>query len=453
LTEHLSLRLDSEFCQKSFLGNLDRIRAWPAGWIKLGDEISEISGGATPLGADYPDDGVKFLRVQNIMPNYIESADLTFISHEDDKTLARSRLKLNDVLLTITGVSYGKSSVVTSEYVGSNINQHSVRMALRPGRIRPYFLAAFLNAGPGKAQSDQNVTGGTRPALDYTTIRHFSVPLMSNGFQATIEETIKTGHQGFLRAIDELAAAEQTLLHALGLDAWQPPEPLTYVRRASEVAQAARFDSEFFAPRTLQLLAKLGAGGRTIRDVAPPRHEEFRPAGGPGEFDYIEIGSLRGDGTVGSERLACADAPSRATWHVRGGDVVTSTVRPNRRLSALITPEQTGYVASSGFVVLQPQAVSAEVLLTYLRLPPVCEVMDLHTSASLYPTISETDLLKLPFPKLDQKTCDEITAAVRAAHAARREAQALLARAQRAVEIAIEQGEFAALTVLATPSS
>lgn len=37
------------------------------------------------------------------------------------------------------------------------------------------------------------------------------------------------------------------------------------------------------------------------------------------------------------------------------------------------------------FVVLEPQAVAPEVLLACLRLPPVCELMDLHISASLYP--------------------------------------------------------------------
>ena len=290
--------------------------------------------------------------------------------------------------------------------------------------------------------------GNVQAHLSLPDAKKLPLPIFGEPMQQLLEDSLIKADASTIRAKQSLAAAEQTLLHALGLDAWQPPEPLTYVRRASEVAAAGRFDSEFFAPRTLQLLARLGAGGRTIRDAAPPRHEEFTASITAGEFDYIEIGSLRGDGTVGSERLACADAPSRATWRVRDGDVVTSTVRPNRRLSALITPEQTGFVASSGFVVLQPKAVSAEVLLTYLRLPPVCEVMDLHTSASLYPTISETDLLKLPFPKLDQKTCDQVTAAVRAAHTARREAQALLARAQRAVEVAIEQGEPAALALL-----
>lgn len=74
--------------------------------------------------------------------------------------------------------------------------------------------------------------------------------------------------------------------------------------------------------------------------------------------------------------------------------------------------------------------------------------MDLHTSASLYPAISERDLLNLPFPKLPAKACDAIGQAVRSAHAARREAQALLAKAERAVELAIEQDETAAQACL-----
>jgi len=69
------------------------------------------------------------------------------------------------------------------------------------------------------------------------------------------------------------------------------------------------------------------------------------------------------------------------------------------------TPE---HVCSSGFVVLNPKAIAPEVLLTYLRLPIVCELMDLHTSASLYPTISERDILKLPIPKIPEKASRDI---------------------------------------------
>ena len=165
-------------------------------------------------------------------------------------------------------------------------------------------------------------------------------------------------------------------------------------------------------------------------------------------FRYIEISDVQSDGTAIDNTLPLSEAPSRATWHVRAGDVLTSTVRPNRRLSAIAMPEQDGCIASSGFAVLQPQAVPAEILLTYLRLPLFCELMDLHTSASLYPAISERDLLALPFPEIPAKASAAIVAAVRAAHTARARARTLLAQAQRAVETAIEESESAALTFL-----
>ncbi|MFZ2280760.1 MAG: hypothetical protein WAW39_23375 [Prosthecobacter sp.] len=99
--------------------------------------------------------------------------------------------------------------------------------------------------------------------------------------------------------------------------------------------------------------------------------------------------------------------------------------------------------------MLEPQFIAPEVLLTYLRLPIICELMDLHTSASLYPAISERDILKLPIPKIPEKAAKEIITQIRQAHNARHEAQVLLAKAKRAVEVAIEKGEDAAQAVLA----
>lgn len=117
-------------------------------------------------------------------------------------------------------------------------------------------------------------------------------------------------------------------------------------------------------------------------------------------------------------------------------------------MSAVIAPVQDGYVCSSGFVVLQPRAIKPDVLLTYLRLPPVCALMDLHTSASLYPAISETDLLALPIPKIPAATQQAIEKSALAARQARQRATRLLDAAKRAVEIAIEKDEKSALAYL-----
>jgi len=99
-----------------------------------------------------------------------------------------------------------------------------------------------------------------------------------------------------------------------------------------------------------------------------------------------------------------------------------------------------------------PAIAPDEVLLTSLRLPAVCELMDLHTSASFYPAISGWDILRLPIPKIDKATTESITQSIRAAHAARQEAKSLLERAKSAVETAIEQGEAAGMAFLGEDS-
>ena len=95
--------------------------------------------------------------------------------------------------------------------------------------------------------------------------------------------------------------------------------------------------------------------------------------------------------------------------------------------------------------MLQPRSISGEVLLTYLRLPLVCELMDLHTSATMYPAISESDLLALPIPAIDSSVQTQVQYAVRRSTEARQRATRLLVAAKRAVEIAIEESESAAM--------
>lgn len=88
--------------------------------------------------------------------------------------------------------------------------------------------------------------------------------------------------------------------------------------------------------------------------------------------------------------------------------------------------------------MLQPKHISGEVLLSYLRLPLICKLMDLYTSASMYPAISESDLLNLPIPRFSMTTEKAVEQSLQSARQAK----------HRAVEIAIEQSEAEALAYL-----
>lgn len=249
LKDNNSFRFDSEYFKKDYFKNLELLKKYSHGWVLFNSIIKIITGGATPLGSEYPESGIKFLRVQNIMQNYIDDSDLVFISEEYHQTLKRSQLLENDILLTITGVSYGKSAVVTKEFIGCNINQHSVKITLANSSFLPLFMSTFLNCNFGKLQSDKNIVGVTRPALDYQSIKKFVIPLVTIEFQNCISKIVNDAFLTKEKSKIIYQEAEKLLLSELGLQDWQPTEDNIAEKSFSESFLASgRLDAEYYQP-------------------------------------------------------------------------------------------------------------------------------------------------------------------------------------------------------------
>jgi type I restriction enzyme M protein len=68
-----------------------------------------------------------------------------------------------------------------------------------------------------------------------------------------------------------------------------------------------------------------------------------------------------------------------------------------------------------------------------LRSPIVCEILDLHTTASMYPAISTEDLLKIPITLPKESTRKKITEKVRESRKAREQSKQLLEIAKTGV--------------------
>jgi len=435
-------RLDSSFFEQRFI----ELRHRAATWDRLDSHAeSVVCGpfGSNLLNDNYVEHGIPMIRPFNLRNGRADSGEIalldeTFVEESGLKTFAPGAVMFARV---------GEIGAGVNLYERATISPNIIAVELKAS-IDPYFVGVFANTRFGRTQLEAGMKVVAQPTISTDSIRALRIPRLSKTFQQKVARAFTQAVLMQDQGNKFLTQAETTLLCALGLDTWTPPDALTYVRSSREAFGAGRLDAQFFAPRVEQLLARLARDGLRLSDVASARHERFEPTGS-GNFDYIEIGSLGADGTAAAERVAMAEAPSRATQHVRSGDVITSTVRPIRRLSALITPDQDGAVCSSGFVVLQPQGISGEVLLTYLRLPLFCELMDLHTSATMYPAISESDLLALPIPAIPSGTQAQVQQAVRQSAQARQRATRLFDAAKRAVEIAIEDSEAAALAYLA----
>jgi type I restriction enzyme, S subunit len=441
-------RFDAASLSKSsrqLVERLERLHSVPL------ESLADVSdGNHLGIASEFSESvGVRYLRGQDISGEMVlEDRSAVFIPDIEYEKLSRSHIFENDVLVTIVGANTGYTALVfgSQERLTANCKLGILR-ARKNCVVHPAYLHIFLAGRYGQLQIDGKIRGGGQTGLILPDLKALRVPRFGQVLEEKIAQLSTVAHRSRLGGRQLVDVAERSLLCALGLDKRQMPPLLSYVRSSRDAQSARRLDAEYFAPHVAGLLALLGRDGLAIADVAPARHDRFAPAA-TGSFRYIEIGGLDSDGTAQSEETPHRDAPSRATQHVCAGDVITSTVRPIRRLSAVIGADQDGCVCSSGFVVLQPQTVSSEVLLTYLRLRSVCELMDLHTSATMYPAISEADLLALPIPNIPDTTQRAIEKSVRAARQAKARATQLLDAAKRAVEIAIEDSEAAALQYL-----
>lgn len=315
-------RVDAEYFQPMHLRIAEILASHPGAPITKVAGISD--GNHFSISEEFADEGIPYFRGQDVVGHFfIEQASPVLITEKAYSAphMVRSHLKRGDVLLSIVG-TIGETSLVASDAPATC----SCKLAiLRPYDIAPEYLALFLRTAHGRSQIERLMRGAIQMSLLLEDMDQVKVTRFSHEFEQRIAQAAMDARQDLNHAKSYMQQAGQTILCALGLKNWQPPEPLTYTRRASEALAAERLDSDYFAPRVAELLNKLSEAGLTIGAVAPVRHERFSP-GKEGEFDYIEIGNVRADGTADANRLPQNEAPSRASQIVRAGDVLTSSI-------------------------------------------------------------------------------------------------------------------------------
>jgi type I restriction enzyme S subunit len=206
-------RINAPHYDAVVLDMLDKARA-SGGLVSLRSLVGprDIAGGATPLGADYPPEGVFFVRVQNVKPYRLDLSDAAYIGAATDGELRRSRCAEGDVILSITGYP-GTASLVMADDLPVNINQHSVRFEIT-GELTSEFVTAALNSPFLKKQVDRLAIGGTREALDYKSVGNLQIPVLSEPDRKNITAWVSTSNR-CVRASTRLTSAAKLLVEAL----------------------------------------------------------------------------------------------------------------------------------------------------------------------------------------------------------------------------------------------
>ena len=100
----------------------------PEDWevSSLGGIVTKVGSGITTTGGEkvYKKEGRPFLRSQNVGWGYLLFDDIAFIDEETHQSFSNTEIKLDDVLLNITGASIGRCAVADERLIGGNVNQH-----------------------------------------------------------------------------------------------------------------------------------------------------------------------------------------------------------------------------------------------------------------------------------------------------------------------------------------
>jgi type I restriction enzyme S subunit len=119
-----------------------------------------------------------FIRSLDVQMNEIGEKDVAYVAAPNNAEATRTRVRENDVLLTITGSLIGRVARVPKEHAGAYISQHVAILRLSKG-LDPEFLARFLSMDEGQRLVQKSQYGQTKPGLNFDQIRRFKVPLPS----------------------------------------------------------------------------------------------------------------------------------------------------------------------------------------------------------------------------------------------------------------------------------
>lgn len=169
--------------------------------------------------------------------------------------------------------------------------------------------------------------------------------------------------------------------------------------KISYVLSKNRIDSEFYKKDDVELEFFLNnlCNGKKLKYVAEEATEKFYKNQCE-EFQYNDIGNT--DliyGNVKENIIKSSKAPGRATYINNIDDILISSVRPNRNANAIINKNSRLQVGSNGFCNLRSNGLNPNYIFAFSKTKYFIATLVRATTSSMYPAVSNKDILNVPF--------------------------------------------------------
>ncbi|WP_248465053.1 restriction endonuclease subunit S [Pectobacterium versatile] len=394
---------------------------------------NKISQGPTPV---YANAGKPALKSKHTVDMITESpqGDLVCPNWADEKK--KFLIKRNDLVITRKGSgTIGRASI----FFGNDpLNSDDSLFKVTLSKVDASYVVSFLRSYPGQRLLEKGVYGSTgQLSLSAEHIRNLPIHTPDPLAQKYIGDKVRQAEQ--LRAWAKSIQLKVSKLLPSYINEIQRYKAKSY--KAKDIIPE-RLDSLFYHPDYIVLESKMKAKGckrlglitKQVKDVWNKKKAEA--------FEYYEIGGLDiTTGQVFSATTPTAGAPSRAKTKVQQGDVLVSTVRPNRKNIGFIVDNvaHSEMVATSGFSVLRFSSLTqAAFYHAWLRTDDATAQLMRWNSGSAYPAIDDDVPLNIIVPDFEKTFVDNWGQKLLDAHFAYVYAKMLTEAAKTLVEALIE---------------
>ncbi|MFQ1787543.1 restriction endonuclease subunit S [Aeromonas veronii] len=383
---------------------LTEVGVIPEDWevFQLGDLSDFVTSGSRGWAKYYSTSGALFIRSQNVRDGKLCFMDSQHVNIPQGIEGGRTKVKLNDLLVTITGNSVGNVALASQEFEEAYISQHVGLVRLKDSSIGSYVCRYLSPNAPGNLQIQESQSGQSKPGLNLQNLKDFLVAVPKSKEEAKKITSALDATEALIVSLEQLIAKKQAIKTAamqqlltgrtrLPQFALRPDgTPKGY--KSSELGKIPE-DWEVLRIAELGQVDPENLGSSTVPDY---------------EFDYVSLEQVFKGTLIGTTKMTFRNAPSRARRVLKRGDVLVSTVRPNLMSHFFVNTEVKDLICSTGFSVVRPCEgdLCPSYLYQHLFSIVINNQIEMLISGSNYPAINSTDVrqLKIQIGSFEEQT-------------------------------------------------
>ena len=452
-------RFDSSFFQKKYLLHEEKLLSFPHTTVgKTGAEIKSFGAYSLNNEVEYVPDGIPFLRCLNIKNGFINDVNLLFITPDAHKLLWKSEVLPNTFLLTMSGTIGNVAIADDSLNYPINSNQDIAKIQFN-GKYSNQVALGFFMSRYGLYQIEREARGSVQQHVFLSQVETLRLPCFCDSLVNAIEHCVVQSLflQKQSRRIYE--KAQQTLEEHLGILTTQKTGPSVCISVESlsqSFGVTGRLDAEYYQPKYDALFNSLGKlhckplgginGLVNIKKSIEPGSEAYQDEGIP----FVRVSDISKYEIAPPEIFLSNDVAENVESLYPPKDTILFSKDGSVGIAYKLEHDED--IITSGALLHLTVRNTSEILPDYLTLvlnSPVVQMQaERDSNGAIIQHWKPSEIENVIIPVLDLDKQKELSEMIQKSFAFRRQSKQLLEYAKQAVEMAIEQGENAALVWL-----